>query len=67
MKSQFEGIEKLEQLSKDEQEYLSTACTDFYRIIKALRGPFIELSKPFAGLRAAHGIENKPRNPSPQI
>ncbi len=39
MKSQFEGIEKLEQLSKDEQEYLSTACTDFYRIIKALRGP----------------------------
>ncbi len=39
MTSKFENIEMLEQLSKDEQEELSSAWIDFYRIIKTLRGP----------------------------
>ncbi|MDZ7793386.1 MAG: nucleoside triphosphate pyrophosphohydrolase [Spirochaetia bacterium] len=39
MTSNFEHIEMLEQLSKDEQEQLSTAWIDFYRIIKTLRSP----------------------------
>jgi len=39
MTSNFEHIEMLEQLSKDEQEKLSSAWIDFYRIIKTLRSP----------------------------
>lgn len=39
MTSNFEHIEMLEQLSEDEQEQLSSAWIDFYRIIKTLRGP----------------------------
>src|SRR6056297_513632 len=39
MPSNFDNIKILEQLDKDEQEKLTTAWIDFYRIIKTLRGP----------------------------
>ncbi len=39
MESRFSNIEKLERLNAKEKETLSLAFTDFYRIIKTLRGP----------------------------
>lgn len=39
MESPFNKIDKLDQLSEKENEELSLAFTDFYRIIKTLRGP----------------------------
>ncbi len=39
MESPFNKIDKIEKLSEKEEEELSLAFTDFYRIIKTLRGP----------------------------